>query len=53
MTAGVIVDNKDIIIYSAPIFGKFIGQPLKNLVLWSSRKLNLISIQCLGKEECG
>lgn len=36
MTVFVVINERDIVIETAPITRRFIGQPLKNLVKWMS-----------------
>ena len=45
------VDDNDIILETAPIFKKFIGQPLSNLTFWVQKKFGYCTLKEINKEK--
>lgn len=48
MTAGFVCDDKDIIVESAPILKRFIGQKPNNILAWAKKKDPHTSMMVIG-----
>jgi hypothetical protein len=47
----VITDDNGVIIETAPIFQKFIGQPISNLTKWIEKKFGKYTLKEINKEK--